>query len=368
MIRFLHAADLHLCSPMAALSPRRATLGRQRQLTALQTLLQEAVARGAQLILLAGDVFDTPTPPKEEAARFFEILGALPVPTVIAPGNHDFRTEGGVYRREALPENVYVFETPQLACIDFPALGLAVYGYAFTAEKCGAPELGTAEDLLPNRVSILLAHGDLTAPLSPYAPIGAGQLERSGFVYAALGHIHRPAPPRRYGNTTAAYSGFFAGRGFDETGAGQALLVEINGTHVGITALESTADRFELLTVDCTGAQAGTEITERVREALCAQDLLPNTSLRVRLTGEVGLSCLADQTALLAAGEKFLLFETRDETVPIFDSGYLEKDPTLRGAFYRAMLPRLAAADAATRATAARALRMGLAALSGREV
>ena len=37
-------------------------------------------------------------------------------------------------------------------------------------------------------------------------------------------------------------------------------------------------------------------------------------------------------------------------------------------AFYRAMLPRLTAADAATREAAARALRMGLAALSGREV
>ncbi len=368
MIRFLHAADLHLCSPMTALAPREAALWRGRQMVALQALLERAVAHGAQLILLAGDVFDTPTPQREEAARFFEILGALPVPTVIAPGNHDFKTEGGVYCREALPENVYVFDSPQLSCIEFPTLGAAVYGYAFTGERCDAPDLGRAGDLLPDRVSLLLAHGDLTSPLSNYAPISPGQLERSGFAYAALGHIHRPVPPRRYGNTVAAYSGFFAGRGFDETGAGQALLVEIEGTHVGVTALESTADRFELLTVDCTGAQTGTEIVERVQATLGTQDYLPHTALRVRLTGEVGLSCLADQAALSALGEGLSLLEIRDETVPVFDSGYLEKDPTLRGAFYRAMLPRLTAVDAATREAAARALRMGLAALSGREV
>ncbi len=368
MLRFLHAADLHLGSAPAALSPREASLFCERQETALRTLFAEAVTRGAQMILLAGDVFDAPNVPKEDAARFFAMLRELPVPVIVAPGNHDFYTERGVWQKDLLPQNVYVFDVPQLACIDFPSLGVAVYGYAFLSERCGAPDLGTAEDLLPDRVSVLLAHGDLTSPLSTYAPISAGQLERSGFAYAALGHIHKAPEPRRYGNTVAAYSGFFAGRGFDETGVGGALLVEVEESRVNVTALESTADRFEILTVDCTGAQMGAEVPERVRKNLLEQHFLPHTALRVRLMGEVGLSCTVDTRDLQELRGDLALLEVRDETVPVFDSGYLEKDPTLRGAFYRAMLPRLTAADGETRAVAARALRMGLAALSGREV
>ena len=368
MLRFLHMADLHLCSPLSSLPARVAAGVRSRQITALKGLLTAAVDRGAQMILMAGDVFDTPTPAREEARLFFEIVSALPVPVVVAPGNHDFFVKDGVWAREPLPKNLYVFRDGGLCYFDFPALGAAVYGYAFTGERGSAPDLGRATDLPPDRISLLLAHGDLTSPLSPYAPIGAGQLERCGFAYAALGHIHNPQPPCRYGDTTAAYSGFFAGRGFDELGAGRALLVEIEGTRVGVTALSSEADRFELLTVDATGAETGAEITAAVREAVSAACFSVPTAVRVRLVGEVGLSCVAEQSTLAPLAENFLCFEIRDETLPVFDAAYLENDPTLRGAFYRAMLPRLTEAEGEARAVAAQALRMGLAALSGREV
>ncbi|MBE6690474.1 MAG: hypothetical protein E7590_04240 [Ruminococcaceae bacterium] len=367
MLKILHAADLHLCSPMALFSPQEAAARRVRQLTALEALFADALTLGAQMILLAGDVFDSPCPEQGFANRFFELLAAQPVPVVIAPGNHDHYREQGVWQRE-MPGNVCVFSDHVLHYFDFPALGATVYGYAFTAENMPSPELGTAGDLLPDRTAILLAHGDLQAPLSPYAPISYAQLERSGFAYAALGHIHRPPTAMRVGGTTVSYSGFFAGRGFDEPGPGRALLVELEGEYVGITPLCSTADRFEVTELDCTGAVSDAEIRARLQTMLAARRDGPHTVLRVRLVGDVGLDCDTDPTRLPQSAEGYDLLELRDGTVPIFDSGYLEKDPTLRGAYYRALLPGLTASDAETRALAATALRMGLAALSGREV
>lgn len=368
MLRFLHAGDLHLGSAAAAFSPRAAARRRERQLAALERLLKDAVAAGAQLFLFAGDVFDTPAPDADLTARFFSILGAAPVPSLVVPGNHDFYRAGGPWTSNAIPENVYVFDTPTLSCIDFPTLNTSVWGYAFTGESSPSPTLGGSADRIEGRISLLLAHADLTSPISPYAPITAGQLEASGFAYAALGHIHNPGEPRRYGGTVAAYSGFFAGRGFDETGKGGALLVEIEGSHTAITPLESTADRFERRTLDLTGATGGEEVRTRVAAYLADCELSDDTALRLSLTGNVGLSCSPDTVALSALGERFALFEVIDETLPIFDAAYLEKDPTMRGAFYRAMLPRLGSADAETRATAAEALRLGFAALSGKEV
>ena len=353
MLQFLHAADLHLCSPLAAFSQREAAARRERQFLAFESLLQRAAEQGARLVLLAGDVFDTPSPDPDGVARFLGILKDQPLPVVIAPGNHDYWREGGVWQSYTMPDNVYVFDSAKLSCIDFPTLGTAIYGYAFVAESMPAPVLGHAEHLLPNRISILLAHADMLSPISAYAPISPGQLENSGFDYAALGHVHKPTPQKKYGKTLAAYSGFFAGRGFDEVGAGQALMVQIDGDRVTTKVLESGADRFEICELDCTGDRSGEEIRRRVKQHLSDCDYPKTTALRLVLVGHVGLSCHPDPVALVA---------------PIFDGEYLEKDPTLRGAFYRALLPRLTDGDEETRALAAEALRLGFAALSGREV
>ena len=368
MLCFLHAADLHLCSPLAAFSPTQAAIRRNRQFDALERLFADGCRAGAQLILLAGDVFDTPEPDANGAARFFGICAAQPVPVVIAPGNHDPWRAGGVWQSERRPRNVYVFDSERPACFDFPTLGVAVYGYAFTKESMEAPFLGNGHELIADRVSVLLAHADLLSTASPYAPISGGQLERAGFAYAALGHIQKAPEPTRHGGTVAAYSGFFAGRGFDEVGAGRALLVSIAAGHVSLRPLESGADRFEVVELDCEGAQNNEDIYTRLRGYLENAGHAPETALRVRLTGRVGLSCRIDLPRLESLGKEVALLEVRDETLPIPPGTFLEQDPTLRGAFYRALLPQLNAADADTRALAAEALRLGLAALSGKEV
>ena len=367
-MRLLHAADLHLGSPLAAFSPDRAAARRNRQLDALERLFADGVAAGAQMILLAGDVFDTPTPDRNTAARFFGICRAQSVPVIVAPGNHDPWVAGGAWAGEALPQNLYVFHTDRLSRFDFPHLGAAIYGYAFTAEGMPSPDVGSGEALLPDRTCVLLCHADLLSPLSPYAPLSGEQLARSGFQYAALGHVHNAPAPVRYGGTVAAYSGFFAGRGFDEVGAGRALLVELEGSHVSLHPIDSTADRFETVELDCEGAVDNEEIYTRLRGYLQNSGFSPETALRVMLAGRVGLACRVDTARLASLGGELALLELRDGTLPIPDGDFLQKDPTLRGAFYRALLPRLNSADGEERALAAEALRLGLAALSGGEV
>lgn len=366
MLRILHAGDLHLGSAMGAFSPRVAAMRRERQLAAFESMLREGVSRGASLVLLAGDSFDTVCPDRNITERFFAALAAIAVPVVIVTGNHDYYTVGGFWDSMTLPPNVTLIKSTSLEEVDLPALGVTVFGYSFGDESAAAPAI--TPHVKEGRVPILLAHSDITSPLSPYAPLVAGQLEASPFVYAALGHIHKPVPPCRYGGTVVAYSGFLFGRGFDETGKGHANLVEIGEHDVRVVPLESEADTFEILTVDCTGAASGEALRQMLRAALEAADLPRTAALRVLLVGEVGAACQADEAALLALGEKFALFEIKDKTLPLFDSDLLLKDQGLRGALYRALLPRLTASDEGERAIATEALRMGLAALSGREV
>lgn len=368
MFRFLHLGDLHLDSPFSAFPAQEGAARRSRQYEALEALLQAAVARGAQMVLIAGDVFDSPAPRAEAAAELFRILGALPVPVVIAPGNHDYYKPGGVWDSPLRPKNLSVFTSPALCAFEFPALRATVYGYAFVQESADAPDVGHAADLREGYVNLLLAHADVTSPLSSYAPLSVAQLERSGYHYAALGHIHKPMPVKKYGTTTVAYSGFFAGRGFDEPGAGQARLVEIEGMTVRESVLESGADRFEIRCLDCTGAANAEELRRAAIAYLEKEIFSPATALRLVLEGDVGLHCHADAFQLSRVGAHLALFEVQDRTLPLYDAAYLEKAPTVQGAFYRALLPRLQSASAEERELAAEALRLGLSALAGREV
>ncbi len=367
MLRLLHMGDLHLGSPFSAFSPRAAATRRARQLEALEGLLAAARARGVQLLLFAGDCFDSVSPDPDIVRRFFDLLASACVPVVIAPGNHDYYRAGGFWDAAALPSNVCLFRGSDTAYFSLPALDVTVYGYAFTAETHEAPLLPRRHELPDTGIQILLAHADLS-PLSPYAPLSAEALAASGFAYAALGHVHRPAPPRRFGDTVAAYSGFFAGRGFDECGKGHVNLVEIDGTRATVTPLETDADCFRICSVDCTGDGTGEAVRTRVADFLREASFSPETALRVVLCGEVGSLCVPDSVAIARLGVQYALFEVRDETLPLYDKALLEKDPTLRGAFYRAMQRRLASDDATTRAVAAEAMRIGLAALSGREL
>ena len=366
MLKILHMGDLHLCSTQGAFSPRVAAVRRERQLAAFEAMLKEGVARGAALVLLAGDVFDTVSPDRNTLERFWGALGATSLPTVIVPGNHDYYTVGGFWDSMSLPENVTLIKSPSLEEVDFEALGVTVFGYAFCKENAVAPEI--APTVREGRVAILLAHSDITAPTSPYAPLVAGQFEASPFTYAALGHIHKPIAPCRYGNTVVAYSGFLCGRGFDETGKGQANLVQIDGDGVRVLPIESEADTFEILTIDCTGARSGESVRQSLSATLEKAGLPYGTAMRILLVGEVGAACHVDEAALQALGEQYALFEIKDSTVPLFDSDVLLKDPGLRGALYRVLLPRLTSSDSEERKVATEALRMGLAALSGREV
>lgn len=368
MPKLLHTGDLHLESPMAAFAPKQAALRRERQWIALEKLLAYAKKAGVDLLLFAGDVFDSVTPGPDAVRRFYGLIETCGIPAVIAPGNHDYYREGGLWDAAPLPESVTLFRQEQPQTVRFSSLSLSVTGFAFRAEHAPAPDIGGGADRDENMTNVLLCHADLLSPLSSYAPLTSGQLTASHFAAALFGHVHNPPAPHRFGMTLAAYCGFFAGRGFDEQGAGHVNLVDVVNNDVRITPIETEADRFMEETLDLTGVSDGEALRRRVADYAAAADWPESTALRLNLSGSIAPDCPVNGASIRQIFAHLDLFEYRDETLPILNAAYLEKDPGPKGAFYRAMKPHLASADATERETAAGALRIGFAALAGREV
>lgn len=368
MLRIIHTGDIHLDSPFSGLDERRAEIRKTELRGTFSSLLTYVRTNGADLLLITGDFFDTGFVTRETLAIIMREFSRVPeTRIVISPGNHDPYTQNSVYARVKFPPNVYIFKENTQTRFEFPEINCDVYGYAFTGESLdGSPVSATENN---GRIRILCAHADLNAPASVYAPVTPQQLSSAGFDYAALGHVHNPPEPAGIGKCVYGYCGCLEGRGFDETGVKGALSVVIgdDGKTV-IRRLSFAHKRYESAELSVTGAVSSYEVKERIRALIRERRFTEDTLLRVILKGEVQPSLILSPETLADGVDEVFALEVRDETSPALNMEYLEEDPTVRGAFYRELKPKLYDPDPAVRRCALRALRYGLSAMAGESI
>lgn len=206
MLTFLHAADLHLDSPFHALPPEQAAQRRREQRQLLSRLAQAARESRADLIFLAGDLFDSQRVRPESLQALEEFFAALEVPVFLAPGNHDPYTDASPYCCRAWPGHVHIFSGPTPERVEVPRLGVTVYGSAFVSPyRMDGPLTGFRAR--EEGVSFGCFHGDLSSPHSRYGPITQGEVAGSGLTYLALGHSHAASGLQRAGQTYYAWPG-----------------------------------------------------------------------------------------------------------------------------------------------------------------
>ncbi len=366
MIKLLHCADLHLDSPFSGLSLSESETAREEQRELFRTLICAAKNRRVDLLLIAGDLFDSGFTSPATVRFVTDMFTSLPCPVVIAPGNHDPYRENGLYSAD-FPQNVYIFKSEKLSSFYFDKLNVAVHGYAFTSQRYEEAPLGREISLDPTKINLLCAHTELGVPLSPYAPITTRQLTDSGFDYAALGHIHKADEIRTYGKTLTAYSGCLQGRSFDELGFGGAVIVEIDGSRITAERLPIAKRRYMQETLDVTGASSDADVVSVLRSRISIAGYKSETALRVTLTGLVS----PDYTPSLAAdASSFGLYalELMDKTSPLPNHEDLRKDMTVKGEYYRLLIEKIQNGTEQERQEATAALRIGLRALNGRPI
>ena len=132
-VKIVHAADFHLDSAFGALSAEQARQRRRESRELLTRLCNYVNQNGVDLVLLAGDLFDSDTTYRETLEALSEALGAMQARVFIAPGNHDPYSAKSAYATLSWPENVHVFTSKTVERVELPELGCAVYGAAFTA-------------------------------------------------------------------------------------------------------------------------------------------------------------------------------------------------------------------------------------------
>jgi DNA repair exonuclease SbcCD nuclease subunit len=201
----VHSSDIHVDDGYTArLYDGDGTMGLRNVLTTAREL-------GADLVLLAGDVFEHNRLPLDIVRRTAELLRDTGLPIVMLPGNHDPAVPESVYRRGVSePTNVHVLGVTHLEAVVFPEWELEVWGHAHYDYGNMAPlqrPRGRS-----TRWQIAMAHGHYDGPSDPTAVnrpswlISDDELVATGADYVALGHWNR-AIQVGTGPVKAYYSG-----------------------------------------------------------------------------------------------------------------------------------------------------------------
>lgn len=294
-MRFIHAADIHLDSPLRGLSAYPdAPAQRLRSATreAFANLVTVAVDEAVDFMVIAGDLYDGDWKDHNTGLYFVREMGRLRragIPVYLLYGNHDAQSE--LTKRLQMPDNVYVFGAAKPETFRNDELRVALHGQSFKHAATMDNLAMAYPDPVPGYFNIGVLHTALqgNAAHAPYAPCSLDELHAFGYDYWALGHVHDYTVWR--GASTVVFPGNIQGRHVRETGArGAVLASREEGAELNLERRYVDVLRWHVATVDVSLCQDYAQVIEAVQGAL--DDLLQEQdhdrplAARVVLTGE----------------------------------------------------------------------------------
>ena len=294
LLRFVHAADLHLDSPFTGLRTAApdhvASALHDATFSAYDNLIDLCTAEGVDALLVAGDIYDGADRSLRAQHRFILGLRQLDdagIRSFVCHGNHDpldgwearLDYPPGCHRFGAEFEAVPVFpDDPDRAVvhgISYPTRDV----YNNLVLRLGRVDSG------PFSIGLMHANVDANTNHALYAPCSLSDLAASGIDYWALGHVHtREVLSQR--DPAVVYPGNTQGRHVNETGARGAYLVHVEddgSVQLDFRALDTV--RWERLEVSISGLDSEQRLLDRIHDAIQeSSDTTDGRPLITRLT------------------------------------------------------------------------------------
>ncbi len=296
MFTFLHAADIHLDSPLRGIerydqAPVEELRGATRR--ALENLVALALCERVDFVLIAGDLYDDDWDDFRTGLFFAAQMVRLDeagIPVVIVAGNHDAANR--MTHRLPLPRSVTLLLPGQPQTVRIESCRAAIHGQSFG-------ERATTENLaagypppVKGWFNVGLLHTSLTGREGhdPYAPCSLDDLRAKEYDYWALGHIHKREVA--CDDPLVVFSGNLQGRNIRETGPKGCTLVRVDGRRARLEPKALDVLRWESCPVDASGAETEDDLLDRIQRRLAegaaqADGLL--RAVRVRIAGPTPL-------------------------------------------------------------------------------
>ncbi len=318
-LRFIHAADIHLGSPLRATrnAPEPHLIRRSHaSIEAWEQLVSYALESQVDFVLLAGDIFDTEQPSYAQYQLFIQGLERLDQADIfvyIALGNHDPYSVW-MPRLTRVPRNTFVCAADHADYFVYKKngeVGAIIAGRSLDKDNSFAQDaylhgMSAASAIRhtghQSPFVIGLAHTGLTIDRAT-APTSTQQLYASNMDYWALGHIHKPWVDNPK-DPHIAYPGCLQGRDIGEPGVHGFYLAQLNEGHpITLEFVPLTSLVWDMCEVEISDTQSLYEVQALIEQTLekrrreeKAEYLCARVSLR-------GSSELVRELSLLAVRE-----------------------------------------------------------------
>ena len=372
-LKFLHCGDIHLDIPFVGLTADKSEERRRVLRSSFMRLMQYVRDMNVNVVLISGDLFNTEYATNITAEVLIrEFKNCQGAHFIIAPGKHDHYNGNPIYESGRLPDNCHVFSSDKLSRFDFEEHNVTVYGWAFMDSELRENPLVDRQVDDSSRVNIVCAYADLDGDVdSTICPISTADIKRFGADYYALGSRHEASKFSSAGGSKYAYCGSLESIGFDEPGIGGATLISVAYSEGELSIEHKKVSfghvRFETEELDITGVDSNNEVISRISKMISEKKYDNETALRIRLTGyidpryTVPVNMESDAFGLY-------FFDMEDRTLPLYGTEKMKRDMSVKGEIFRSFYPYLTCDDEDKRLLAAKAFRIALAALEGREL
>lgn len=229
MFKFIHAADIHLDSPLRGLARYEgAPVAELRSATrqALEGLIRTAIEEEVAFVLLAGDLYDGDWRDYNTGLFFASQMSKLRkvgIKVFLISGNHDAQSQ--ITKTIRLPDNVRQLSTRKPETVLLENVGVAIHGRGFATRAVTEDISATYPDARAGYFNIGMLHTSANGREGhePYAPCTVQGLAAKGYDYWALGHVHKREVLSE--DPWIVFSGNIQGRHIREQGAKGCSLV-----------------------------------------------------------------------------------------------------------------------------------------------
>ena len=273
MIKFIHAADIHLDSPLRGLThyesaPAESIRNACRR--AFENLVEFAIEEKVAFVLLAGDIYDGDWKDYNTGIFLSQQMGRLGqhnISVYAVAGNHDAANR----MTKALdhPSNMKVFSSKKVERAKLEKLDVVIHGRSYGTQHVDENLASSFEVAEKDLFNIGLLHTSLDGREghANYAPCTLDDLHSKDYQYWALGHIHKQEFVSQ--DPWVVFPGCIQGRHIRETGAKGCVLVTLeDGAVQKVDTIPLDVLRWTHCKIDLTDVEEMREVLESSRKAI----------------------------------------------------------------------------------------------------
>ncbi|MEI6887068.1 MAG: metallophosphoesterase, partial [bacterium] len=273
MLKILHTSDIHIGTPFSWLGDR-ASDSRKQIKTTFENIVNVAIEKEINVVIITGDIFDSPFPSEINKLFYRDQLFRLSdngIKTVVLPGNHDRLEDGSIFTHNELYQNdpnIYIFDAEEKRSIPIDELFVTFFANTTLHQKSKISPLKGLKQLIEesgNKYRVCLAHGSVEMGFdkSNY-PINKEDIDSLGANYLALGDWHSyldVSTPKQ----KAVYAGSPELVEWNQTNSGYIVVIELDEGNIKTERIKVGKRSFESIDIDLETVKSMDDLQKNIK-------------------------------------------------------------------------------------------------------